>query len=358
MTAAENRSMRIVFTSFFLSMFLISVLAHGLQVSSHDGLPTLANFQFNDPNSLSIDREAIPSRPFTVVGPRGAILGWQDGTYEAWIFPWKIFSNRITAEMKDYAVPIDVNKCAAEVEVHAGYTAITFSHANFTVREILFAPNMAPEGTGVLAFYQIEAVRPMTLTFHFTPEMKLMWPAPSDDRPSPEWVTLQGGFYILHLNFPQHAAAIAMPRATPGTLPPYQERPQTYPLEFVLHFDPASDSNKLFPLLSVTADGAPSKTTAAALGEKLRVLEDSFVNLFQGNRTYYHNLGEHLSIKTPDKKFDQAFSWADSQSNNFGCKFPLVRKLRWSLASTPPEIRRGRVSDGFSGATLCGRCTR
>ena len=66
-------------------------------------------------------------------------------------------------------VPIDVNQQAATIEVQPGHTTITFSHANFTIREILFAPQDAPDGVGALAFYQIEAVRPMTLTFSFTP---------------------------------------------------------------------------------------------------------------------------------------------------------------------------------------------
>jgi hypothetical protein len=86
----------------------------------------------------------------------------------------------------------------------------------------------------------------MTLTFQFTPEMKRMWPALSDDRPSPEWVKMpDGGFYVLHLNFPDHSAAMEMPGAAPGILPPYQERPKIYPLQFVLHFDPAHDPSIL-----------------------------------------------------------------------------------------------------------------
>src|SRR5580700_6821739 len=76
--------------------------------------PALVNFPFANSGPLKIVREAIPSRPFTVVGPRGAILGQQDGSFEAWIFPWKIFRNfRISADMKDYPVPIDVNEQAA-----------------------------------------------------------------------------------------------------------------------------------------------------------------------------------------------------------------------------------------------------
>src|SRR6266545_27072 len=148
-----------------------------------------APFTLENGVPLKIVRTAVPTKPFTVVGPRGAILGQQDGSFEAWIFPWKIFSQmRISAEMQDYPVPIDVNDQAAVVEVLPDHTIITFAHANFTLREILSAPHSPPEGVGVVAFFQVEAIRPMTLTFQFTPEMKLMWPAPSDDRSSPEWV--------------------------------------------------------------------------------------------------------------------------------------------------------------------------
>jgi len=155
-------------------------------------LRTLARFLLDEPGQLAIRNQIMAQKPFTVTGPRGALLGQQDGSFEAWIFPWKILSNlRITAEMKDYPVPMDVNQQAATIDVLPGHSTITFSHANFTIREILFTPQDAPDGVGALAFYQIEAVRPMTLTFSFTPEMKRMWPALSDDRPSPEWVAIR-----------------------------------------------------------------------------------------------------------------------------------------------------------------------
>src|ERR1700723_3156308 len=156
----------------------------------------MTRFPFADSVPLKIVREAVPSKPFTVAGPRGAILGQQDGSFEAWIFPWKIFSNlRISAEMKDYPVPIDVNEQAAVIEVRPDHTTITYAHANFTIREVLFAPRNPPDGAGVLAFFEVEAIRPMTFTIQFTPEMKRMWPASSDDYSSAEWVRMPtGGF--------------------------------------------------------------------------------------------------------------------------------------------------------------------
>ena len=281
--------------------------------SGQSSAQALDKFPFEETTPLKIVHDAIPSHPFTVVGPRGAILGSQDGDFEAWIFPWKIFSNlRITAEMQNYPVPIDVNEQAAVIEVRPDHTMITFSHANFTVREILFAPHHAPDGAGVLAFFEIEAIRPLTLTLSFIPEMKRMWPALSDDRTSPEWVkTPDGGFYMLHLNFPDHAAAVEMPGAEPGILPPYQEKPKTYPLQFVLHFDPARDSNKLFPLLLTESDTL-ADSTRPVLGQKLEALQRSFRSLFDDSATYYRKfISDHIRIQTPDKQFDEAFSWAE-----------------------------------------------
>ncbi len=273
----------------------------------------LTNFSFEDTSSLKISREAIPARPFTVVGPRGAFLGQQDGSFESWIFPWKILKNfRMQADMHDYPVPIDVNEQAAFMNVHPDHTTITFAHANFTVREVLFAPQHAPNGAGVLAFFQIEAIRPVTLTFQFAPEMKRMWPAPSDDYSSAEWVkTPSGGFYVLHLGFPDHAAAIEMPGAEPGMLAPYQERAKTYPVQFVLHFDPARDSDRLYPLLLTVADTA-ADSNSEALEARLTELNHSVQSLYEDTAIYYKKfLQEHMSVETPDPQFDEAFSWAE-----------------------------------------------
>ncbi len=292
------------------SGLLLAQMPTSSQPGALQALPSLPS---EPAKELSIFRDTQPGKPFTVTGPRGAVLGQQDGTFEAWIFPWKVLSNmRITVDMQDYPVPIDVNEHAATIDVRPDHTTITFSHANFTIRETLFAPQHAPDGTGALAFFQIAAVRPMTLTFHFTPEMRRMWPALADDHPSPEWVkTGDSGFYILHLTTPDHAAAFAIPQAVPGVLSPYQERPKTYPLEFVLHFDPSRDSEKVFPLLMTTADSI-TETTSAALAGKLRTLQESFQKLYLDTQAHYRDLlASRLSIETPDSKLNEAFGWAE-----------------------------------------------
>lgn len=277
--------------------------------------PALPAFPLqSQPESLAITRSAIPSHPFSVVGPRGAVLGRQDGSFEVWLFPWKILDKmRIQVNMEDYPVPIDVNAHAASITVRPEATTITFSHANFTIRETIVAPKQVPDGTGVLVFYQIQAIRPMTLTFSFNPVMQRMWPALSDDRPWPEWVKTNGGsgFYILHLNFPNHAAAVAMPSAEPGILVPYQERGLDYPLQFVLHFDPKRDAHTYFPLL-LTMGSTTETASKAALSSQLAALDNQFGAIYEANRRYYANFSKSsMSIDTPDQKLNRAFSWAE-----------------------------------------------
>jgi hypothetical protein len=138
-------------------------------------LSTLAPLPSAPIGPLTIQQEAIPSKPFSVVGPRGAVLGQQDGSFELWVFPYKILSDlRISALMDQYAVPIDVNQHAAQITSNPDSTVITFSHANFTVRETILAPKSATDGSGALVFFQFEAIRPTTFTFSFTPNMQAM----------------------------------------------------------------------------------------------------------------------------------------------------------------------------------------
>ena len=284
------------------------------QLPQPAALPALRGFTVPSDSDLSIVRDTNPTKPFSVTGPQGALLGEQDGSFEGWIFPWKIFSNmRIAARMQDYPVPIDVNEYAASIKVQPDRTIITYSHANFTIRETLLAPTQPAEGTGIAAYFEVEAIRPMDLTFSFTPEMKVIWPAPSDDIPSPEWVKTTGGsgFYMLHLNFPDHASAVAMPGAEPGILEPYQERPKTYPLQFVEHFDPARDAHTIYPLL-ISLSETFNTSTKQALGSALLAQENAFAATVLANRASYQNfLQRHVSIQTPDPLLDESLEWAE-----------------------------------------------
>jgi hypothetical protein len=243
-------------------------------------------------------------------------MGEQNGSFEAWIFPVKLLSHfTISAAVEGHPVPIDLNADAAEIEVAPDHTTITYSHIAFTVREVLFATrcdSAAEMGAGVIALFQIEASRPVSLTFSFTPEVRRMWPAPNYGPPGAEWVgDNKSGYYLLHEDFPDLAGAIAMPGTRPGILAPYQEKPKVYPLQLILDFDPKRDAGKYFPL-TMAVGTTPATATNAALTARLAGLNSGAMRLYEKTADYYaHFFDDKLTVETPDKQFDEAFRWAE-----------------------------------------------
>jgi glycogen debranching enzyme len=263
-------------------------------------------------SKLTIHRNTEAEKSFTVAGARGLIVGLQNGTFEAWVLPIRLLSNlRITAEVQGYPVPIDANEQAAAIDVFPDHTVITYSHVAFTVRQIMFAPDESEEGTGAVVLFEVKSVRPVDLTFRFTPEMQAMWPQPGSPYVSPEWVRRgSSGFYVIHTDFPNLAGAIAMPGAQPGVLAPYQEKPQFHPLELRVHSDPKKDAMVYFPLLLAIATTKEAATTAA-LEEKVKRLSDSMASVYAVHAKWYERMeSEFTSIHTPDREFNDDFAWA------------------------------------------------
>ncbi len=293
--------------------------------------------------SLTIRRRAEPIKPFTVAGKCGAFVGQQDGTFEAWTWPLKLVSHfRIEAHLENYSIPIDVNEQAAEIEVAPDRTTITYSHAAFTVREILFAPQCEANGTGVMAYFQVDSIRPVTLTFDFTPEVRRMWPAENPNAPSPEWVKLPGGggYYLLHTDFPTLAGAIAIPGTEPGILAPYQERPKDWPLQLILHYDPQRDGAQYYPLLMAAGDTA-ANANQAHLVDALSRLSLGARQAYEQTADYYAHFFDHrLVAETPDPRFNQAIRWAEISIDQLrvqhGAELGLVAGLYSSGDSTRP----------------------
>jgi glycogen debranching enzyme len=292
------------------AVLFAAISMHGFGADSLQPIP-----KFPLPSSpIRIVRDVEAAKPFSVAGERGAIFGQQgggeqSGGFEAWVWPVKVISGlQITAVMADYPVPIDVNGQPGSVEVNPDHTTITYSHAGFTVRQHMFSARgeTAVAGTGPVVLFEFDSVRPLDLTFKFIPVVERMWPAPTFGRPNAEWVPRgDSGYYILHTNDDGLSGAVAMPRAKPGVLAPYQERPKFYPTELTLHFDPAKDSGLLFPLLIVT--GSSNET----LGKQLAALNAAVPQLFQSTKEHYdHLLASSLRVNSPDRTFDQALQWA------------------------------------------------
>jgi glycogen debranching enzyme len=262
--------------------------------------------------------------PFTVAGQRGVIVGQQQGVFEGWVLPVKLLSHMtIEANVEGYPVPLDLNSMAREIEVRPDRTTITYSHIAMTLRQIMFAPNEMPDGTGAVVLFQVDSVRPVDFTLRFTGELRKMWPALSSGQPSPEWVAEgKSGFYILHSDFDDFSGAVSLPGATSGIMAPYQEQPQTHPLEFRLHIDPKIDGDKFYPLL-MAVGSTKATASSAALRAKLAEMDGEIPKLYAAHadrsRTQEHTVTE---IVTPDAGLNEDFSWAETSIDQLQARAP------------------------------------
>ena len=262
-------------------------------------------------------RQAVAStEPFTVAGERGVLVGQQRGEIEAWVLPVKLLSHlTVEARVEGYAVPIALNDMARAIEVRPDRTTITYSHIGLVVRQIMFAPDDAPAGTGAVVMFQVDALHPVDLTFRFTAELRSMWPELSSGASSSEWVkrgTEGEGFYVLHSDFSNFAGAVTIPGARSGIMAPYQERPQTHPTELLLHVDPVKDKGKVFPLLMAVGRDAQT-ASAQALGQTLAELDAKLPALYaQHAARYAAREGERMRLVSPDTRLNEAFGWAET----------------------------------------------
>jgi hypothetical protein len=281
--------------------FLVAANARGAELSP------VRNFSVA-PSELSISASCVPGTPWSVPGDRGAILGRQSGIFEAWLWPVKILSDfRISAELQDYPVPIDVNALATQIEVTPAETIITYSHAAFTIRQHAFAAHgkqRAP--TGAAVYFEIQSVRPLELTFSFTPDMLRMWPAPNFGRPDGEWIKQgSGGFYVLHTDNPDFSGLLAMPRTRPGIMPPYQEHPQRYPLQLKLSYDPKREAGQVFPLVIGMAHGKDYISEVDSIYSSLPEVYGA------AQRYYSEFFNGRTVVDSPDPRVNEAARWAE-----------------------------------------------
>ena len=77
-----------------LSFIGTDPIAGQSQGATHDAawLTPIANIALHD-DPITLRSRAEAEKPFTVAGECGAMMGQQNGSFESWIFPVKLFSH-------------------------------------------------------------------------------------------------------------------------------------------------------------------------------------------------------------------------------------------------------------------------
>ena len=253
-------------------------------------------------SGLELDRRMHGGAFFDVVGRRSAIFGYENRSFEAWVYPLKILDDfNLSFELQGYPLEIHANDIAASITVRPEATIFTYSHAAFTVRQIIFAPIDEP---GVVMLLDVQSVLPMTINGSFRPRLRLMWPAGLMTGYL-GWDEKDRVYYITE-ETNRFAGVIGSPAARDLSVMPYQEEPRDLPARF--RIEGASEAMKSHFIPIVIAGSVEGREKAKAVYDKLLA---SARALYEKNVAHYERLRDEMtSITTPDERLNRAFEWA------------------------------------------------
>lgn len=271
-----------------------------LLLSSLAAATAAAPIQFSGAagSGLVLRRPPRPAAFFDVVGRRSALFGYEGQGLEAWVYPLKLVDDfRLAFKIEGYPLELDAAALLTDVEVRPEATTFTYSHAAFSVRQVLFAPVEEP---GAVMLLEIRSALPLSVIGSFRPRLKLMWPAGLMTG-NVSWDEKSQSYAIVE-ETKRFAAVVGSPGARDLSVMPYQEEPRDVPIRFVA----APRTQGVVPV--AIAGSVEGKDAARATYDRLLSSAES---LLAGNAAYYRSLLERsVGVVTPDPRLNEAFAWA------------------------------------------------
>ncbi len=249
---------------------------------------------------IALAGPARPERYMEASGRRAALLGREDGSFEAWGYPLKILHDfRLSFGTRAYADPIPAASLATTVDVRPESSTVRYAHSVFTVDATWLAPQNEP---GAIVLLDVQTSEPITITVKFRVDLKPMWPAGLGGQYSYWDTTLKA--YVLGEGSRKNAALVGSPLSLEPPEQPAHNLPDA-PTQFSIAVTPEIAARGLVPI--VIASSVESLDGARATYQKLL---ESAEALYHESAAHYRNLRETLtSIESPDARLNLAFEW-------------------------------------------------
>jgi glycogen debranching enzyme len=282
-----------------LVILTVLLLSAGSKAQPSAALPKKFDLEKSGPE---LERRTQLGSFFDVVGRRSAVFGYENRSFEAWVYPLKILDDfNLSFNLQGYPLDIPGSDIAVSINVRPEATVFTYSHSAFTVRQMIFAPLDEP---GIVMLLDVKAVLPLTVTASFRPRLRLMWPA--------GLMTSYVGWdeknraYAMTEEMGRFVGMIGSPAGQDISIMPYQEEPRDVPVKFAITASPETMKSHFIPIIIVgSVEGREQARTSY---DKLL---GSIEALYKENVVHYRQLKDDFtSITTPDERFNTAFEWA------------------------------------------------
>ena len=231
-------------------------------------------------------REAVRGAQYTsLLGPRAAWLGREDGSGEVWVHPYLVASDLDVALSRDGEL---VDLPVSEVEVHSGRTTLVRRGGGVVVRQHVL---VRPDDRALVLLLESSA-RDTDLRFSFQPHLQLAWPGSFGGQYA-FWDGPNEAF-VLSESLQRRNAVVGIPGGTPvdadGTRLAVDVTVGRTPVPVV--FTAAESTRQVLMTDVQRLVGTPGSLRADA-DRWAEALEDRTVR-----------------IETPDERLNRSFAWA------------------------------------------------
>jgi glycogen debranching enzyme len=243
---------------------------------------------------------ARPERYMEASGRKAALLGLEDGSFEAWVYPLKVLHDfRLSFGVPQYADPIPGASLVSSVDIRPEASTVRYAHGAFTVDATWLVPL---NEQGALVLLDVRTSEPLKLVVKFRVDLKPMWPAALGGQYSYWDSTLKA--YVAGEGSGKNAALIGSPFGVDPPEQPAHNLPDA-PTQFTIAITPETAARGLVPI--VIAASPEGLNAAKATYQKLLT---SAAPLYAEAEQHYRRVREELtSINTPDSRLDLAFEW-------------------------------------------------
>jgi glycogen debranching enzyme len=247
---------------------------------------------------LTLTRAARNWQFLDAVGPQAGLLGREDGSFEAWIYPLKLFRDfQLKFHVGDVVLQGDA--IPRTITVRPESSSVKYIYDSFTACASWFVPI---DQRAAVVEIEVNSSDPVAVEASFTPDVAWMWPASVGDAYS-QWDSHLKAFRFSN---DHHVFwAIAGSAGANALLTTYNANYSAgHADEF--SFGPPARGHKVYRF--VMAGSFESQKQADELYAKLLASDTS---VMQQARDYYaHYLDSTVQLSLPDKKLQLSYDWA------------------------------------------------
>jgi glycogen debranching enzyme len=231
------------------------------------------------------------------VGQRAALLGKEDGTLEAYVYPLKLFQDfKLTVEVGGREIP--ASSIARRVISSAGSVSIIYSGDEFQITQTLVVP---PHLAGGVIVLDVQAYEPVTLHFDLQRDFQLMWPAAFGSGYG-QW-DADTKLYYFGADGQPYAAVLG----SPGLQLDSRDYATNYSSQLRTGFSlPAIKGERK----AVIGFAGSMKSREEAIATYKALIADPAALRKDTERYWNDYLSKTVSVELPDKDLEQAYDWS------------------------------------------------